>query len=64
MNQQQQFENVILKVYEQKLQNQKLISNSDYSELLQRIKRIREFGPNSSNKNDYYVVNTYNLQTI
>ncbi|KAJ8932200.1 hypothetical protein NQ314_014844 [Rhamnusium bicolor] len=40
------------------------MNDSDYSELLQRIKRIRETGPNTSNKNDYYVVNTYDLQRI
>ena len=45
MNQQQQFESLLLEVYQKKSQNSKLMNDSDYSELLQRIKRIRETGP-------------------
>lgn len=40
------------------------MSNSEDNKFVQKLRKIRETGHDPSNKNDYHLVNTYDVQKI
>ena len=62
MEHRQKFDVAIKLLHNAKAKNSQIVTKSELDGLVEKLKELRRVGPNSKNKNDYYLIKKYELQ--